>query len=830
MNKFFYSMICLLLLYCFAYAQDEYEWNNVIIGGGGYVTGIITCPTEENLIFVRTDVGGAYRWDSDGEGWIPLTDWISVEEKGYLGIESIAIDPQDPKRVYLSAGLEYFSTPSAILYSDDYGDSFKKSIVPFQVHGNGYGRGVGERLAVDPNHSGILFCSSRQHGLYRSADTAQTWSKVNSFPVSATPNGNGLCFVVFDPYSGEPGNPSQIIYVGVSRMNDTNLYLSSDAGLNWKGLPGQRTDFAPQRLVISTDSSIYISYANGAGPHGHWNTSLNEPLNAGALMKYTAKTGSWTDISPTGQNNVPISGITFRQDNPKVLIASTTNTWWAQHWSSSATVWGDEIYLSNNGGNTWTGLFGQNKTMLDVGEFEWGDPVAFSDPVSLHWATDIKIDPYNPDRVFVVSGNGIFMTDNLSDAQSTWHFEVKNLEETVPLGMISPWAGAPLLTVISDYDGFRHDYLSNSPSLGRYNPSIGTTEAIDFAGLNPNVVVRAGGSAFYSHDNGQTWDYLPSPVSGAEDGSVAVGADGVTLAWCPRGENVYTTRDRTNWSVATGAPTGGRIIADRVNPDKFYLVYSQALYYSIDGGQSFTKGPTNSQLQNIRKYRSAAGHEGEVWIPCGSSGLHKTLWTGNTPGYMKIEAVTSCEAVGFGKAAAGADYPAIYIWGEVEGMEGIFRSDDAGENWIRINDDEHEFGGTGNANEVIGDPRIYGRVYMSTAGRGVVYGDLINGPDYGVVPDPMPPDIPVLSLEEKWNNSNQDNLFTIESNVFSNQTTLHSEQEGTYRIIDMQGKIREQGDFHQQATIGSNLEGGIYVLQFIDRAGNLGVRKIIKLD
>lgn len=38
-----------------------------------------------------------------------------------------------------------------------------------------------------------------------------------------------------------------------------------------------------------------------------------------------------------------------------------------------------------------------------------------------------------------------------------------------------------------------------------------------------------------------------------------------------------------------------------------------------------------------------------------------------------------------------------------------------------INDDAHQWGWTDGA--ITGDPRVYGRVYVSTNGRGVVYGD-----------------------------------------------------------------------------------------------------------
>jgi hypothetical protein len=66
-------------------------------------------------------------------------------------------------------------------------------------------------------------------------------------------------------------------------------------------------------------------------------------------------------------------------------------------------------------------------------------------------------------------------------------------------------------------------------------------------------------------------------------------------------------------------------------------------------------------------------------------------------------------------------YPALYTSAKIGGIRGIFRSDDAGQRWIRINDDRHQYASTNAA--ITGDPRVYGRVYVSTNGRGVVYGE-----------------------------------------------------------------------------------------------------------
>ncbi len=80
----------------------------------------------------------------------------------------------------------------------------------------------------------------------------------------------------------------------------------------------------------------------------------------------------------------------------------------------------------------------------------------------------------------------------------------------------------------------------------------------------------------------------------------------------------------------------------------------------------------------------------------------------------------------FGKAAPGKDYPAIFVTSGGGGgaAAGIYRSDDVGATWVRINDAQHQWGNRFDC--IAGDPRIYGRVYVGTNGRGVLYGDIAN--------------------------------------------------------------------------------------------------------
>src|SRR5215469_9834542 len=86
---------CLRVLAADSIASDPYLWRNVVIGGGGFVTGLAAHPRVKNLIYARTDVGGAYRWDESFQRWIPITDSFEAQS---TGIESLALDPNNTNR------------------------------------------------------------------------------------------------------------------------------------------------------------------------------------------------------------------------------------------------------------------------------------------------------------------------------------------------------------------------------------------------------------------------------------------------------------------------------------------------------------------------------------------------------------------------------------------------------------------------------------------------------------------------------------------------------------------------------------------------------------
>lgn len=76
---------------------------------------------------------------------------------------------------------------------------------------------------------------------------------------------------------------------------------------------------------------------------------------------------------------------------------------------------------------------------------------------------------------------------------------------------------------------------------------------------------------------------------------------------------------------------------------------------------------------------------------------------------------------GSGDAGPGATVSAaVHAVGVIDGVRGLFRSDDRGATWSRVNDDEHPFGGRGN---LATDHEVRGRVDVSGTGRGLLYGN-----------------------------------------------------------------------------------------------------------
>ncbi|MFG2002832.1 xyloglucanase [Spirillospora sp. NPDC048911] len=730
-----------------AAAAESYSWKNARIDGGGFVPGIVFSRKEKNLIYARTDIGGAYRWDQAAKSWIPLLDWVGWDKWGYNGVVSMAADPVDANRVYVAAGMYtngWDPNKGAILRSSDRGRTWQATELPFKLGGNMPGRGMGERLAVDPNDNRILYLgASEGNGLWKSTDRGATWAKVSSFtnpgdyaenPGDTSGYGNhrqGIVWVTFDESTGTSGSPTKTIYAGVADKANT-VYRSTDAGATWTRLAGQPTGYIAHKGVLdAAGHALYIATSDTGGPYSG---------GKGDVWKYNTQTGAWTQISPipssSSDDYFGYSGLTLDRRRPGTLMVATQVSWWPDM----------ILFRSTDGGTTWTRVWDWNgypnrsfRYTHDISSVPWltfgTNPQPPEVTPKLGWMNEsVEIDPFDSDRLMYGTGATIYGTENLTQWDAGGKFTikpmVKGLEETAVLDLISPPAGAPLVSALGDLGGFRHASLTSVPAGIFTQPVFTSTTSLDYAETNPNVMVRAGSFTdsdrpgdshlAFSTNGGANWFQGGEPGGVNQGGTVAASADGSRFVWAPGDSGqqvVHATGFGTTWTASSGVPANAIIESDRVNPSKFYAFSNGRFYVSTNGGQSFTATATNLPATGVH-FKAVPGKEGDIWL-AGETGLFRSTDSGAT--FTKLPNISKAVNVGFGKAAPGRTYQALYAVATINGVTGLFRSNDTGTTWTRVNDDQHQYGNMGEA--LTGDPRVYGRVYLGTNGRGIIYGD-----------------------------------------------------------------------------------------------------------
>jgi xyloglucan-specific exo-beta-1,4-glucanase len=216
------------------------------------------------------------------------------------------------------------------------------------------GRGTGERLAVDPANSEIIYFGARSgNGLWKSTDGGVTFSNVTSFTNTGTyredPSDTtgyesdlmGLLFVTFDSTSSTINGATSRIFVGVADNVTASVYGSTDAGSTWSPLAGQPGAFFPHKCKLQPrEKALYLTYSNGIGPYDGTD---------GAVWRYDLTTSAWTNITPVSGSNLyfGFGGLGVDMLKPGHLVVASLNSWWPNA----------QIFRSNNSGLTWSPIW-----------------------------------------------------------------------------------------------------------------------------------------------------------------------------------------------------------------------------------------------------------------------------------------------------------------------------------------------------------------------------------------------------------------------------------------------------------------------------------------
>lgn len=241
-------------------------------------------------------------------------------------------------------------------------------------------------------------------GVVSSTDGGATWkASSDGMPETATTH------IVMDPTS-----PVDKRVLWVAAMG-TGVYKSSDGGVTWTPKNNGITQNEPMawRLARAEDGTLYAIIARRS-EDGSIGTSGD-----GALYKSTDGAETWAPVTlPTGVNGP--NGLQIDPTDPKRLYLAA--------WARATGMHGDGggVFLSTDGGNSWTTALDRDRHIYDV-TIDPRDPrvlyaTGFESSVwrskdkgehwtrvpgfNFKWAHRVVPDPDDPTKIFVATFGG----------------------------------------------------------------------------------------------------------------------------------------------------------------------------------------------------------------------------------------------------------------------------------------------------------------------------------------------------------------------------------------------------------------------------------------
>ena len=771
-----------------AHKTINYEYKNAPIPGGGYVTGLLYHPRQPGILYARTDIGGVYRYDYEKKHWKSLIDGVSMEDISETFPIACALDENHPEYLYIMSGINGQGYGKFSI-SEDYGETFIHKKIPVTVHGNLCGRGTGYRLAADKKDENILYFASQLDGLWKTTDRGDTWKRLTLEENYMT------CVWVSDDAKTIVAGTAGYTTRENDKLRGHSLYVSYDAGQSFERL------MQPENVLVSDSkmNGLVASRYDYDGTYlyvtmnvtGRWNYVVDLGYSCdsgdvigGKVLRYyfsEGKIAGYDDITPDADGvltkkflNYGFGGISSCKAMPGLLACSTL----------CREKEGDEIiYLSKDYGNSWSvSLCGLEKGDLYFNT-SYMKPEYNGNHCLLHWMSDIKINPFDPNEVWFNSGTGVFMTDALLGEHPRYHDACAGIEETVHLNVYAPVAGeAELIDIVGDLGGFAFRNL-DEPCKNSFDDREGNryitciNADISDADSNLGIVTARGnwkgktkGGLVRTRDNFKTFERISMPFGinaeidrklheienpNVNAGWVAMSPDGTNIVWSVADgirlpvELVIISNDGgKNFQKAgvfdlKGNPVKKgylKVFSDRTGNDLFYgFGGASEIYVSRDGGKNFYQKQLEETFPvcdfgyidtaNKTEVRGEGGKSGVFYMALGDAGLYKFCYdTGTDEIHVKrlTDAKDACYRMGLGVIGEGREYlteeKAIYFCGRLDGEYGFYRTLDEGKSYERLNRENQMYG---EINSIDGDKRKFGRFFLATGSRGVLYGEML---------------------------------------------------------------------------------------------------------
>ena len=278
---------------------------------------------------------------------------------------------------------------------------------------------------------------------------------------------------------------------------------------------------------------------------------------------------------------------------------------------------------------------------------------------------------------------------------------------------------------------------------------------------NPNVYYfgGVGGGVWKSYDAGQTWENLTDSYFGGTIGAVAVAESDPNVVYVGEGEQTVRSNVSSGWGVWKSTDAGkswkqiglrdsrhiSRIRIHPKNPDLVYVAAMGDLWKSSDMRGVYRSKDGGSTWERILFASKDAGAGDLVFDPNNPRIIYAATWNIHRNGYRmdsggpdsklwkSVDGGDTWENLsdkpGMPKGINGIIGVTVSpknsnrVWAAIENQEGgVYRSDDAGKTWSRINQDR----------ALLQRAWYYCRIYADTQNEDIIYNMNVS---YGVSRD-----------------------------------------------------------------------------------------------
>lgn len=181
--------------------------------GMGWIQSLDVFPSQKNLMYAGSNSGGLYKTSNGGNLW-SFVPFANVS----MGVQSIAIDPNDSNTVYIATG--------TTIYAKEYGFGVYKTTNGGSTWSKIYSDSnnpmeVINKVLIDPSNSSNVYIAYRGK-IFKSTNGGLTFTQKLNVTQSSNPRDVRLRDLAF-----KPGNTNVIYAAGKA------IYKSTDAGDNW---------------------------------------------------------------------------------------------------------------------------------------------------------------------------------------------------------------------------------------------------------------------------------------------------------------------------------------------------------------------------------------------------------------------------------------------------------------------------------------------------------------------------------------------------------------------------------------------------------------------